>query len=70
MNAGEIEAIAVSRATIPMTVIASKSEASRGIAPDRTMGVQDGFSKTGTPTVRVLPLIGGTFPIVLRHRFG
>ncbi|PYJ75600.1 MAG: hypothetical protein DME69_14715 [Verrucomicrobia bacterium] len=41
---GPIVAIEASRATIPITRIASRSVASRGIAPDRTIGDQDGLS--------------------------
>ena len=42
---GPIVAREASAATIPITRIASRSVASRGRAPDRTIGVQDGFSK-------------------------
>ena len=53
---------------IPITRIASRSVASRGIAPDRIIGVHDGFSNLGRPTIQGLPLIGGTFPGALRRR--
>ena len=42
---GPIAAREASTATIPITRIASRSVASRGRTPDKTIGVQDGFSK-------------------------
>ena len=44
-SAGPNAAREASTATIPITRIASRSVASRGKAPDKTIGVQDGFSK-------------------------
>ncbi len=58
-----------SMATIPITTIARRSDASRGTAPERTTGVQDGFSKSNRSPIPVLPSNGETFPVFPRRMF-